>query len=262
MSEEMNNLPEKLLQIHHQIFNQQERIILRLTGENRSRVQDQLLKVATTLPRNSQERHLKSHLLTQKSVGFVIPTEINFVSQAQSMKQTNYQQSGAQVVIMNALRMNYLWQSVRAQGGAYGVSPYLHTDASLFGVSSYRDPNIAQTLKIFHKINHWLTEARLSPEELERNIIGTIGSLDNSAITPASRAWKSFMQWLQGVTAADRQQWRKEVLETSIQDFKDFGEVLDNVANEDKVDVIVGNRENIKAYQTRKKDLEIVDLFG
>jgi len=53
-------------------------------------------------------------------------------------------------------------------------------------------------------------------------VIGTIGSLDGSALSAADAGWIALVRYLKGESSIARQQWRNQVLNTSVDDFVDF----------------------------------------
>ena len=59
------------------------------------------------------------------------------------------------MLITTILYNKYLWDLVRVNGGAYGC--FISTSfASLISLTSYRDPNIKNTIKVYKSIGDWI----------------------------------------------------------------------------------------------------------
>jgi Zn-dependent M16 (insulinase) family peptidase len=118
---------------------------------------------------------------------------------------------------------------------------------------SYRDPNLLASLDNYDATAGFLRSLELSDEELTKSIIGTIGDLDSYQL-PDAKGWTSMTRSLVGLTDARRQQFRDEVLGTTLKDFKAFGETLTEVAKSGEV-VVLGSAEAIEKANTERKDL-------
>ena len=113
-----------------------------------------------------------------------------------------------------------------------------------FVFSSYRDPNLLQTLDAYDAAAAYLKEG-VGEQDLVRSIIGAIGSIDTYRL-PDAKGFMSLMWELTGNTDENRQQRRDEVLGASAADFKRFGDVLAGVAAAGKV-AVLGSEAAIKA---------------
>ena len=74
--------------------------------------------------------------------------------------------NGAAAVIQHYLNTTWLWNKVRVQGGAYGGSCALDRHAGLFTFTSYRDPNLLETLDVYDRTGAFLRETEVSEAEL------------------------------------------------------------------------------------------------
>lgn len=72
----------------------------------------------------------------------------------------------------------------------------------------------------------FLRSIDLDNDALAKSIIGTIGGMDSYQL-PDAKGATAFRRHLLGVTDEDRQRRRDEVLATSVEDFRDFAEVLE-----------------------------------
>jgi Zn-dependent M16 (insulinase) family peptidase len=162
------------------------------------------------------------------------------VGKGANLYELGYQNDGSAEVIIGYLRMAYLWEKVRVQGGAYGAFAAFDDRSGVFTFLSYRDPNVANTIAAYDKAADFLKHldaSRLSDNELTKAIIAAIGDLDAYQL-PDAKGYTSMMRHLTGRTDEMRQKTRDEVLSTNGEDFIAFGEVLEKVAQSNSVAVL------------------------
>jgi Zn-dependent M16 (insulinase) family peptidase len=151
-----------------------------------------------------------------------------------------YEYDGSADVIVGYLRMAYLWEKIRVQGGAYGAFSVFDDASGVFTFLSYRDPNVAVTIDNYDKAAAFLKgldSSRLTENELKKAIIAAIGDLDAYQL-PDAKGYTSMLRYLTKRTDELRQEIRDEVLSTNGEDFIAFGEVLEKVAQSDAVAVL------------------------
>jgi len=164
------------------------------------------------------------------------------------------------LVIKNYLGMTWLWEKIRMQGGAYGAFSMFDAQSGIFSFVSYRDPNLLQSLDTFDATSKYLHNLDLSGAELTKAIIGAVGELD-AYLLPDAKGWTSMARYLIGYTDAARQQFRDQVLGTTLQDFKAFGQVLAQVAEKGQV-VVLGSADAIgKANAERAGLLQVIKVL-
>lgn len=169
--------------------------------------------------------------------GLAIPAQVNYVGKAANLYDLGYEFDGSAQVIVPYLRMAYLWEKIRVQGGAYGAYALFDENTGVFGFLSYRDPNVAATLDSYDKAAAFLRgldSSRLSENELKKAIIAAIGDLDSYQL-PDAKGYTAMMRYLTGRTDEMRQKIRDEVLSTNGEDFIAFGEVLEKAAQSDAI---------------------------
>lgn len=179
---------------------------------------------------------------TQKE-GLAIPAQVNYVAKGANLYDHGYELDGSSEVIAGYLRMAYLWEKVRVQGGAYGAFAQFNDATGVFSFISYRDPNIDNTIASYDKAAEFLKTLdaiRLNDNELKKAIIAAIGDLDSYQL-PDAKGYTSMMRYITERTDDIRQKYRDEVLSTNGEDFIAFGEVLEKVAQSDAV-VVLGSQ--------------------
>ncbi len=163
-------------------------------------------------------------ILKEKNEGFIVPGMVQYVSRGGFLSNYKKKYSGVFQVLRNILSLDYLWNKIRVQGGAYGGFAIIRPD-SFFCTSSFRDPNLYETLKAYDKIPEYISNIDIDDNELEKYIIGTIGSFDN-IITPYQKGMAAFTRYFSGCTKELLQQYRDEILSVSIDKLKDLAEPI------------------------------------
>jgi Zn-dependent M16 (insulinase) family peptidase len=159
----------------------------------------------------------------------VIPSQVNYVGKAANLTSEGYQLDGSVEVIVNHLRMSFLWEKIRVQGGAYGAFCIFNNNTGILSLISFRDPNVDNTLDNYTRVGKYLEgidAIRLTDEELLKGIIGAIGLLD-SYLLPDAKGFSSMQNYLSGETDEKRQEYRDQVLSATRTDFNKFGLFLD-----------------------------------
>ncbi|MDM8530543.1 insulinase family protein [Anaerolineales bacterium HSG25] len=171
--------------------------------------------------------------------------QINYVGKAANLYDLGYQFHGSMSVINNYLQTTYLWEKIRMQGGAYGAFCSFDKNAGVFGYLSYRDPNLLETLTNYDQANQFLRQLNLNDDQLTKSIIGVIGSVDTYRL-PDAKGYMSMIRHLLNYSEADHQQYREEILGTTIEHFHALAEVLAEVNKVGLVSML-GSAEAIEA---------------
>jgi len=188
--------------------------------------------------------------------GLTIPAQVNYVGKGANLYELGYEPHGSVSVINNYLGTTWLWEKVRVQGGAYGGFSAFDYNSGTFTFLSYRDPNLLNTLQTYDKTVGFLEHLDLSPDELKKTIIGTIGEMDAYQL-PDAKGWSSMARYLTHYTDEERQRIREEVLSTDVNDFKQFARVLAELNQAGEV-VVLGSAEAIeKANKEKESFLEV-----
>lgn len=185
--------------------------------------------------------------------GLTIPAQVNYVGKGANLYQAGYQPSGAVEVITNYLRTTWLWEKVRVQGGAYGAFSLFDHHSGVLTFLSYRDPNLLATLEAYDRTVEFLKSLdaqRLTAEELTKNIIGAIGTMD-AYLLPDAKGYTSMLRYLAGDTDESRQLWREQILSASLADFHLFGEALAHLRENGRV-VVLGSSDAIENANAAK----------
>ena len=198
-----------------------DRMLINLTGDERTLAgaRSQLTAFVDSIPvrpntHNFLQQWSPSLLRSRQNEGLIVPTQVNYVVRSGSLYNAGEEVTGATSVVSRYLSRGFLWDNVRVIGGAYGGSCSFSATSGRFTYSSYRDPNLVNTLNIYRSAADHLHQASITSEDLEQAIVGAIGDLD-APLSPDQKGFASLTRYIVGRNDADRQQWREEVMATS-----------------------------------------------
>lgn len=176
--------------------------------------------------------------------GLTIPAQVNYVGKGARLYDLGYDLHGSSQVALKYLGTTYLWDRIRVQGGAYGGFARFDPVSGVFNYLSYRDPNLLKTLENYDGASGYLSGSDLDKSELTKAIIGTIGDLDQYQL-PDAKGYSAMSRYLIGLDDETRQEYREQVLSTTSEDVKAFGEALKAIVDQGDV-VVLGSKESIE----------------
>ena len=160
------------------------------------------------------------------------------------------------LVLKTIASLDYLWNRVRVQGGAYGGFANLARSGNIVFVS-YRDPNVKETLAAYDGICDYIGSFEASEREMTKYIIGTISELD-SPLSPSMKGERATAYYIRGITESQRQVERDQVLSTKAEDIKSFKSLLDDIIKENCF-CVLGNE--IKLKESKDIFKSLVNVF-
>lgn len=222
-------------------------LLLNLTADETilEKARPDLDSFVRSLPRRGFSRQTAPAPLESGHEGLTMPAQVNYVGKAANLYESGYRLHGSIFVINNYLGTTYLWEKIRVQGGAYGGFATFDPNSGVWAFLSYRDPNLEETLARYDGAADFLRELDVPREEIEKSIIGTIGSMD-AYLLPDAKGWTSLVHYLTGLSDEMRQKRRDEVLGTTLKDFHQFAKALSAAAEQSQI-VVLGAEEKIRA---------------
>ncbi|MCD8382241.1 MAG: insulinase family protein [Clostridiales bacterium] len=170
--------------------------------------------------------------------GFLIPAEVSFAAKAGSLPGAG-RCTGSDLVGANLLTYDYLWNTVRVQGGAYGVGLRADSDGSV-RFWSYRDPSPRQSLNRFNGAGQALIQTARSGDDLTKYIVSTVGG-DQPPLSARTEGFQAAAHRLSGDTWERRQQRYTEILHTTPAQLEALGASLTAAAENAGICVIGGS---------------------
>lgn len=132
--------------------------------------------------------------------------------------------SGDMEVLSNLVTNEYLYNNIRAKGGAYGQGLRLTRQGNLY-CYSYRDPNLEDTIATFDGMGDYLDNLEISDEQLLPYIIGVMTRFD-PAQTAQAKGSEQLRWHLIGKTMNDVAQAQAQALAASPEKIKAYAPLL------------------------------------
>ena len=183
------------------------------------------------------------HPLKQGNEGLVLSSEVQYVAKASNFLRHGYTYAGSMQVLRTICSLDYLWKKIRVSGGAYGAMAGFYRNGNAYFVS-YRDPNLKETLEVYDQLAGYLESFHVSDREMTKYIIGTMSRMD-TPLTPSMKGEKADAQYLAGITLEDERKERREVIHTSTEEIRSYGEMVREMM-QDQIFCVVGNETKIK----------------
>lgn len=217
-------------------------------------------QVQTLMPTYLAQLHLENESYQElqpkyqiSNEAFVANEEVNYVAQGGNFKELGFNYTGALKVLKTILSYDYLWQTIRVQGGAYGAFNVSNRNG-LFALASYRDPNIDETLTSYSQLVEYIQTFDINERQMTKYIIGTVSELDSS-MSVATKGRVAFNRYLINRTVEELQQERNEVLDCTSQKIRDLAELVRACLQVDAY-CVVGNSTKIDTVADKFKEIK------
>lgn len=248
---------EILQKLAKQIFNVNG-MMLQLTGDKE---QKQAVKASlSTLLNgvNSEKCEKKGIEFTEeiKNEGLTCPAMVQYNAKGYDYKKLGYEYSGAANVARQIVGVDYLWNSVRVQGGAYGCFSIFDKSGRLM-FCSYRDPNLKETFDVYDKTGEFFKNLEIDQTTLNNYIISAIAEKDKPLSSREKGAY-AFSAYMSGITKEQIQKERDQILETTQAELRKMGDMFDALKNKNCITVF-GNADKIK--QNKKLFSNIINVL-
>lgn len=188
--------------------------------------------------------------LSKQNEGFMTAAKIQYVAKGYNVQKLGYDYSGTLLVLKTIMSMDYLWNQIRVQGGAYGAGLSVSRSGELI-FSTFRDPNLKRTLDIYDHAADYLAKLEISERELEKYIIGTISGRD-VPLSANLMAASADSMYFGKVTQEDVQRERDEILSTTQEALRNTADMLRDAMAQETL-CVIGSEEAVR---------EAEDTFG
>ena len=152
---------------------------------------------------------------------FTVPSGPAFNAMAVRFDRKTEKDYVSMTLLSSVLSSGYLWNTVRGKYGAYGVSCHVDAMENLFIFSSYRDPGIDRTLKVFLSS----LKQKPSPSEIEYAVVTMIGK-ELRPLSPQSKCSEAFRRRIYGMSTALYLRRRKLLLSMTVRDLEEAASVI------------------------------------
>jgi len=180
---------------------------------------------------------------SEKNEGLLTPGKVQYVAKGYNFKKLGYKYRGSLKVLVTMESLDYLWNRLRVQGGAYGSFASFSRNGNGF-FCSYRDPNLRETLSTYDSAIDYLKKFNPNEREMRKYIIGTISKLD-SPLTPSMKGEIATNNYISNISQEDIQKARDEVLFTTKKDIRLFSNMIQDMMQKNYF-CVLGNEEKIR----------------
>lgn len=181
--------------------------------------------------------------LENKNEGILTASKVQYVIAGYDLKKIGYNWDGKIRVLSQILSTDWLKNQVRVIGGAYGgFSSFSPSGFATF--SSYRDPNLTNTLDTYKKTFDYLTKFEADETSMTRYIIGTISDLD-APMTIQQRGNSSFSYYFSKRTESDLQADRNAILKTTPADIRAYSKMISDMIGQNAF-CVYGNTDKLQ----------------
>lgn len=179
----------------------------------------------------------------EKNEAFRTSGKVQYVAKGGNFKSHGFAYTGALKVMETILRYEYLWKKVRVLGGAYGAFTQFLRDGTAV-LCSYRDPNLAETLKAYEDLPAYLENLTLSNREMTKYVIGTMAAAETQ-LTPSMKGERAMVHYLSGNTRESRMKIRDEVINCQVEDIRKLAPLVESVIKDPYI-CVMGSEDKIE----------------
>jgi Zn-dependent M16 (insulinase) family peptidase len=176
---------------------------------------------------------------------FITAAEVVFAVQGGNLLKNGAGYNGHLEVLKTYLARDYLWNSVRQMGGAYGCFIQFGQITGNLAYISYRDPQVKKTYDAYNAVPDIVAALDLSEKNMEQLIIGTYGNFDPLQSSAAKGA-TARNDYLNGVDVEFKRQRLAEITSTTVGDLRSFAPAFAEMVPR-SYRAIIGNRNKIEA---------------
>jgi Zn-dependent M16 (insulinase) family peptidase len=235
---------KRLNEVSKLLFNKNN-LIVGITADkgDSNKVEDSLGKFIKNIKNNNFKKYDYKFDNSIKNEGFSLPSNVQYVYKGANINDLGYKYKGSMLVLSKILSMEYLMNEVREKGGAYGTGFSISTEGNAV-FSSYRDPNIKETLDVYKKASDFLKDFNADDKKMNSYILGLVSSVDN-LYDPSTKGARADSYYISGRTVEDDKEIRKEILATKAKDISAFADLIDAIINANTF-TVVGNGEKLQ----------------
>ncbi len=179
-----------------------------------------------------------------KNEGLAIPVNVAYAVMGTNLNHINMHRNGNTQVLQKILSLNYLWNRIRVQGGAYGAGLQITREEDFY-FYSYRDPNPASSLKVYQETPSIVEPMLSSMQKLDGFILGTLSQI-NPLLSPQSAGMISDLRYFSEFSYEDVCREWEEMLQTNPKDLINLTSMIKNALEKSGI-CVVGRKEQIEA---------------
>ena len=213
-------------------------------AEGYTLLENEIRDFVAKLPDTTNPVVSRHYELKKERLGLVSSGQVCYVCRGGEYANVLPEYKGTMMILETAMGYDYLWNNVRVKGGAYGCGANLGS-ATMYagGFSSYRDPNLEETNKIYEGVPEYVKNFDADEREMTKYVIGTISNMD-VPLTPSAKGTRALSMYGRGITFEMLQKQRDEVLNATVEDIRALEAPMKAILD-DGYFCVVGSEEKI-----------------
>lgn len=176
---------------------------------------------------------------------FITSAEVVYNVQGANLLQGGQGYNGHFEVLKTFLSRDYLWNTVRQMGGAYGCFIQFSQITGNLAFVSYRDPQVRKTFEAYNNVPDVVADLNLPDKVLQQLVIGTYGNFDPHQ-SAAAKGATARNEYLSGIDADYKHNRLEEILRTTVADLCSFAPAFRKMLPESHR-AAIGNRKRLEA---------------
>ena len=220
------------------------RLTVAVAGEADEKFISELISL---FPEGISPERKRTPICAEKSEYFLLPSKVAYAVMAGGCDRAR-DNLGILRVARSILSYEYLWNTVRVQGGAYGTGFIPRKDGDI-AFYSYRDPSPNGSLGFYRASSDYLRSLVRDDVDITKFIIGAIGEYD-TLITPRTAIALTTADYLNGWSREDEAAVRADMLNMTAEDLLTVADIIDEALADESI-IIVGGREQLDALDEK-----------
>ncbi len=177
--------------------------------------------------------------------GLATSAEVVYNVQGAPLFDSPDRYNGRFEVLKTWISRDYLWNTVRQMGGAYGCFVQFNHITGNIGLVSYRDPHIRKTYQAYEGLQSQISSLSLSAQVMDQLIIGTYGTLVPHQ-PPQITGAQARNDYLSGITVEFKTKRIADALAATADDLREFAPFFDSFTR-DPFRTTIGNGDKVRS---------------
>jgi Zn-dependent M16 (insulinase) family peptidase len=151
--------------------------------------------------------------------------QVGFAARTVRGSEMGTREAAAETVLGHYLSTGQLWTKIRMKGGAYGADTQSIPLENSFTFFTVRDPKPWESLEVFADVLNDLRGSKLSPDEVEKTVIGTFGNEKTPMANPF-KGQADFIRFMYNITTELRERHLNNIIGIKADDITEAAERL------------------------------------
>ena len=195
-----------------------------LEGKEQANFEQNEKRFRETLPKSEYQSIYMPFNAPMENEGFITASKVQYNLIAGNFMKKGYGYDGRAALVGRILSEGYLFERIRAKGGAYGYGAVISRGGELY-MFSYRDPKLRESYDVYKAAAGWLEGFSADEREMTKYILGTTNTFDKPK-TARQKGVQAITDYFSGVTYEMRQIERNDILTATAGSVREFSALV------------------------------------